>query len=108
MKFFVTCLLTSLLTSFAQAQEPYFYLYQQTRPLNYYNLLSLSSPNSLNSLNRAKDYVFIVHGFNSNVNKTYWLEFKDNLLKKVNLSLIMNRYHIVYLNEKLDSWMLTL
>ena len=63
-------------------QEPYFYLYTKSNP-NHYDILSLNDKNSFDYLNRTKDYVFIIHGYKTNVNKTSWQSLKDTILKKV-------------------------
>ncbi len=66
-----------------QSQEPYFYLYSQTNTNNYYNILSIGDSNSLKYLNPSKNYIFLIHGFNSHVNKSYWQSYKDTVLRKV-------------------------
>jgi hypothetical protein len=65
-----------------KSQEPYFYLYSQSNKNNF-NILSIGDSNSLRYLDPFKNYIFVIHGFNSHVNKTYWQSFKDAILEKV-------------------------
>jgi hypothetical protein len=63
-------------------EEPYFYLYTKSNP-HRYDILSLDDANSFKYLNKSKDYILIIHGYKTNVNKTSWQRLKDAILKKV-------------------------
>ncbi len=76
---FILCLF-----DYVYSQEPYFYLYSQSNKYSY-NILTIGDSSNLKYLNPSKNYIFIIHGFNSHVNKTYWQNFKDTVLKKVSI-----------------------
>jgi hypothetical protein len=73
------------LTSTFELQEPTFYLYT-TKSTNNPVILSMNNDtNNLKHLNHSKNFVLIIHGYKTNVNKTSWQRLKDTILKKVKL-----------------------
>lgn len=77
---------TGFLFSSSDKNEPYLFLYTRSDVQNA-RLVTVANFKQ-SAYNPAKKTIIIIHGYNSHVNKTYWLAFKDTVMRREDANVI--------------------